>query len=64
MTFPSLTNTSAQVRAGRLSPVDVVSDCLTKVDELQPKLNAFITVLADQAVAVAQLKRAGAIETG
>jgi len=54
MSLPTITETSTQIRAGSLSPVDVVSACLAKLDELQPTLNAFITVLADQALGAAR----------
>jgi len=54
MSLPSLTDTSQQIRAGTLSPVDVVSECLEKIEALNPTLNAFITVLADQALAAAR----------
>ena len=54
MSLVPLVNTSAQIRAGTLSPADVVSECLQKIDALNPRLNAFITVLADQALAAAR----------
>src|SRR3989441_11652793 len=54
MSLPSISETSVQIRARTVSPVDVVSECLQKIDALNPKLNAFITVLADQALAAAR----------
>src|SRR2546423_5516293 len=42
--MPTITDTSQQVR---------VSESLQKIDALNPELNAFITILADQALAVA-----------
>src|SRR6058998_2470259 len=53
MTLPSITKTSEQVRAGAVSPVDLVKECLRKI-EAHAELNAFITVLADEALAAAQ----------
>ena len=53
MTLPTLTETSTQIRAGALSPVDVVTDCLQRI-AAHSALNAFITVLADQALAAAR----------
>ncbi len=52
MPLPSIAKTSEQIRAGALSPVDLVKDCLEKI-EAHSELNAFITVLADQALAAA-----------
>jgi aspartyl-tRNA(Asn)/glutamyl-tRNA(Gln) amidotransferase subunit A len=54
MSFPTISETSEQIRAGVRSPVAVVRECLQKIDALQPKLNAFITILADQALATAR----------
>src|ERR1700730_12237745 len=47
----------------KVSPVEVVNSCLKRIEQLNPKLNAFITVLADQAreqarVAEAEIKAA------
>ena len=51
------------VRTQEVSPVEVVNACLERIEQLNPKLNAFITVLADQAreqarVAEAEIKAA------
>jgi aspartyl-tRNA(Asn)/glutamyl-tRNA(Gln) amidotransferase subunit A len=53
MSLPSLAETSTQIRAGAISPVAVVGDCLTRIRELNT-LNAFITVLEEQALAAAR----------
>ena len=37
------------IKTQKVSPVEVVDACLKRIEELNPKLNAFITVLADQA---------------
>jgi len=39
-----------QIRARTLSPVTVVAACLQRIDQVNPKLNAFATVLADESV--------------
>ena len=37
------------IRKQEVSPVEVVNACLMRIEQINPKLNAFITVLADQA---------------
>jgi aspartyl-tRNA(Asn)/glutamyl-tRNA(Gln) amidotransferase subunit A len=39
---------SSRIRAQKISPVAIVDACLKRVEELNPKLNAFITILSDQ----------------
>ena len=41
---------SELIRSKQLSPVDLVNNCLAKIKELNPTLNAFITVLHDEAI--------------
>jgi aspartyl-tRNA(Asn)/glutamyl-tRNA(Gln) amidotransferase subunit A len=38
-----------RIRTQKVSPVEVVNSCLKRIERLNPRLNAFITVLADQA---------------
>src|SRR5215831_12478590 len=40
---------SQRLRARETSPVDVITACLARIDKLSHRLNAFATVLADQA---------------
>jgi aspartyl-tRNA(Asn)/glutamyl-tRNA(Gln) amidotransferase subunit A len=47
-----------RVRMQQISPVEVVNACLRRIKQLNPKLNAFITVLADQALAQARVAEA------
>jgi Asp-tRNA(Asn)/Glu-tRNA(Gln) amidotransferase A subunit family amidase len=42
------------IRAGRVSPVEVVQACLERIDALDPVLHAFITVSAEQALEAAR----------
>ena len=44
----------ARYRARELSPVEVVATILERVDALQPRLNAFVTVTRDRAMAQAR----------
>ncbi len=50
---PSILDLSKQLRAGKISPVDLTQDCLARIEKLNPVLNAFITVTADSALAQA-----------
>ena len=51
---PTIQQLSRQLHDRSLSPVDLTRDCLTRIDKLNPKLNAFITTLADNALADAR----------
>src|SRR5437870_13332654 len=44
----SIHEISDQIRARTVSPVTVVAACLQRIEQLNPKLNAFATVLADE----------------
>jgi len=50
----SLLATADLVRAKKLSPVELTQACLKRIEQLNPKLNAFITVTAEQAMNQAQ----------
>jgi len=41
---------SQRIRDHAISPVELTRDCLARIEFLNPKLNAFITVLADSAL--------------
>jgi aspartyl-tRNA(Asn)/glutamyl-tRNA(Gln) amidotransferase subunit A len=49
-----LSEASQLVRTKGLSPVELTQECLSRIERLNPKLNAFITVTADSAVAEAR----------
>lgn len=40
---------SADIATGRLSPVDLVEDCLARTERLEPKLQAYVSVYAAEA---------------
>src|SRR5712692_9665452 len=50
----SLAEASARIRARSVSPVQLTEACLARIETYNPKLNAFITVLREQAMAQAR----------
>jgi aspartyl-tRNA(Asn)/glutamyl-tRNA(Gln) amidotransferase subunit A len=54
LTRLSLAEASQLVRGRKISPVELTKACLAGIEQLNPKLNCFITVTADSALAQAQ----------
>ncbi len=54
----SIRQISELLRKGSLSPVELTEDCLARIEKLNPRLNAFITVTADPARAQARTAEA------
>jgi len=54
----SLAEASQLVRAKKISPVELTQACLRRIEQLNPKLNAFITVTADTALTEARAAEA------
>ncbi len=52
--YLSLAEASALIRARRLSPVELTQAILDRIDRLEPKVHAFITVTRDEALAAAR----------
>jgi aspartyl-tRNA(Asn)/glutamyl-tRNA(Gln) amidotransferase subunit A len=50
----TLAEASARLRAGAVTSVDLVNACLARIDVYNPKINAFITVTRERALAHAQ----------
>jgi aspartyl-tRNA(Asn)/glutamyl-tRNA(Gln) amidotransferase subunit A len=50
--------TSDLLRKGKLSPVELTKNCLAQIEELNPTLNAFITVTAELALTQARAAEA------
>jgi aspartyl-tRNA(Asn)/glutamyl-tRNA(Gln) amidotransferase subunit A len=50
LAFSSLTGTAELLRAGKVSPVELVRVCLGRIEAHNPVLNAFITVTAESAL--------------
>jgi aspartyl-tRNA(Asn)/glutamyl-tRNA(Gln) amidotransferase subunit A len=46
---------SEQIRRRTISPVELTRDCLARIEQLNPRLNAFITVTAESALDQAQI---------
>lgn len=53
--YSSITEVSELIQKKQVSPVDLVTECLERIEHLQPQLNAFITVTADQALQEARI---------
>ena len=49
-----LSEVSQLVRTGRVSPVELTRECLSRIGRLNPKLNAFITVTGESALVEAR----------
>jgi aspartyl-tRNA(Asn)/glutamyl-tRNA(Gln) amidotransferase subunit A len=49
LTYANIKSLSDTIRKKKVSPVEIVEGCLSRIEELNHKLNAFITVLPDQA---------------
>ena len=59
--FPTAADIARRVRSGEVSAIQVVQHCLDRISRLQGKLNAFVTVCADEARAqAAEIDRARA----
>src|SRR3954451_6538461 len=52
--FLSATQAAALIRRRKLSPVEYLDAVLAAIERLQPRLNAFVTVTAEQARAQAE----------
>lgn len=50
LTSLSITQAVENIRKGELSPVDLTSAFLNRIEQIDPQLNSFITVVADRAL--------------
>jgi aspartyl-tRNA(Asn)/glutamyl-tRNA(Gln) amidotransferase subunit A len=46
----TITEAAAQLRRGKVSPVELTQDALSRIEKLNPRLNAFITITAEKAL--------------
>jgi aspartyl-tRNA(Asn)/glutamyl-tRNA(Gln) amidotransferase subunit A len=58
LAFSSLAGAAALLRAGKVSPVELVHACLGRIESQNPVLNAFITVTAESALREARAAEA------
>ena len=56
--YSSVAELAARIRQRRASPVELVSACLQRIENLDPQLNAFITVAAESAAEAAKTAEA------
>jgi len=61
--YASATELARRIRSGELSPVDVVDACLDRIEEYDDEINAFVTVLAEEAREAAE-DAESAVESG
>jgi aspartyl-tRNA(Asn)/glutamyl-tRNA(Gln) amidotransferase subunit A len=54
LTMLSIQEAAEQIRRRQISPVELTNACLTRIERLDPVLNAFITVTAESAFASAR----------
>jgi aspartyl-tRNA(Asn)/glutamyl-tRNA(Gln) amidotransferase subunit A len=52
--FTSISELASRLRRREISPVAITRDCLARIEKLNPALNAFITVMAESALAEAR----------
>lgn len=58
MTFLTIAEASQLIAARTLSPVDLATECLARIEKLNPSLSAFITVTPERALADARAAEA------
>ena len=58
LSFASVHNLATLVEKKELSPVEITRHFLDRIDQYDPALNAYITVTADRALAVAHAAEA------
>jgi len=50
----SISDLARRLRGKEVSPVEATADCLARIEKLNPALNAFITIMAESALAEAR----------
>jgi aspartyl-tRNA(Asn)/glutamyl-tRNA(Gln) amidotransferase subunit A len=54
----TISELSQQIRRREISPLEITRACLGRIEELNPSLNAFITIMAESAIAEAKTAEA------
>jgi aspartyl-tRNA(Asn)/glutamyl-tRNA(Gln) amidotransferase subunit A len=54
-TYMSVAELSTLIRSKKVSPLEITKACLKRIELLNPKLNAFITITAEQALREAKI---------
>lgn len=54
----TITELAPRIRRKEISPVELTHECLNRIERLNPRLNAFITVLKDSALSEARMAEA------
>jgi aspartyl-tRNA(Asn)/glutamyl-tRNA(Gln) amidotransferase subunit A len=62
LAYTPATELSVQIRSKALSPVEVTRAVLDRIEQVNPKLNAFCTVTADRAMATARAAEAAVMK--
>ncbi|HXQ74216.1 MAG TPA: amidase [Pyrinomonadaceae bacterium] len=57
-TLPGIADASGLLRGKQISPVELTTLCLSRIEQLNPQINAFITVLEESAMAEARAAEA------
>jgi aspartyl-tRNA(Asn)/glutamyl-tRNA(Gln) amidotransferase subunit A len=52
--FATINHLARRLRGKEISPVEITQECLLRIEQLNPTLNAFITVMAESALAEAR----------
>jgi aspartyl-tRNA(Asn)/glutamyl-tRNA(Gln) amidotransferase subunit A len=56
--FGTISDLAQRMRRREVSPVEITRECLARIEKLNPRLNAFITVMTDSALAEAKAAEA------
>ncbi len=62
LTFLSASQIAEQIRSRKISPVEVVKDHLARIEKLNPRINAFVQVDEDRALALARSAEAAVMQ--
>lgn len=64
LAYTSATELAARIRSKEISPVEVMENCLARIDEVNPELNCFCFVFAEEAAARARDAEAAIMRGG